>query len=367
MSAHYDVAIAGGGPAGAATGIALARSGCKVLIANAPSGRAFPIGETAPPDICVELARLGCRESFLRDAHPRSQRMCSIWGSEIPQFRDSFATPLGCGWHLSRSRFEATLLAEAESLGVDLRHGARMVSATRPRDCWRVKLRSADGECLLRARFLVDATGRAAILARGFGARRMYLDRLTAVYAVFHSTPQTVSSMSAIESFKEGWWYAACPPLGQTVVALFSDSDLVRSRSFASPAVWSRLLEESSLVKRLVTPDGAQPNLKVCSAASQLAQCGGAGWICVGDAAIAWDPLSSAGITMALRSGMEASEAIQASLAGDHSAIECYTRRILFRNNQYMAEKAMHYSAEKRWPEEPFWKRRTAAGREISI
>jgi flavin-dependent dehydrogenase len=205
MRSLYDVAIAGGGPAGAACGIALARSGYRVLIANLPSGRRFPFGETVPPDICFELSRLGCRESFIRDAHPPSLGMRSIWGSETPQFRDSFTNPLGCGWYVDRSRFEATLLAEAESSGVDLRHGARIVSAIPQQGCWMVNLSSADGHCLLTARFLVDATGRAAVFAQRFGARRVYLDRLAAVYAVFSSTPRAGSRMSAIESFKGGW------------------------------------------------------------------------------------------------------------------------------------------------------------------
>jgi flavin-dependent dehydrogenase len=82
---------------------------------------------------------------------------------------------VGSGWILDRVRFEATLQVEAEAAGVVLCRRTKVKSVFQRNEYWIVNSH----------RFLVDATGRAAILARGMGARCLYFDRLTAVYAVF--------------------------------------------------------------------------------------------------------------------------------------------------------------------------------------
>jgi flavin-dependent dehydrogenase len=358
MSGLYDVVIAGAGPAGAAAATHLARSGCTVLMADAGPARRFPMGETLPPDAIRELCGLGCSDSFLDDGHPRSQGMCSFWGSAIAQFRDSFASPAGAGWILDRPRFEEQLRAHAQRAGVRVHRRTRVVSAVPGRKFWTVGLRSPGRELSVRARFLVDATGRSASLARALGARRRSFDRLAAVYACFPCDAHASGGMSTIASSREGWWYGAGVPDGRMAVGLFSDSDLLRARDLASPVTWLKLLRASPLGDRIVPADERELQLKACSAASQMVECGGDRWLAVGDAACCWDPLASAGITMGLRTGIEASHAIQASLSGDPLAAVHYARRIFTRTRHYLTERAFQYSAETRWTEEPFWKRR---------
>jgi 2-polyprenyl-6-methoxyphenol hydroxylase-like FAD-dependent oxidoreductase len=75
LRSFYDVVIAGGGPAGVATGIDLARSGFTALIADAGPRRRLPIGETLQAEAFHELFRLGYGDSFLGDGHRRSYGM----------------------------------------------------------------------------------------------------------------------------------------------------------------------------------------------------------------------------------------------------------------------------------------------------
>lgn len=164
--------------------------------------------------------------------------------------------------------------------------------------------------------------------------------------------------MSAIESCRVGWWYSAPFASGKVVVALFSDSDLVRSKCLASAEVWFGLLREAAIMDTLACGRKRELNLAVCSAATQLVECRGAGWACAGDAAAAWDPLASAGVTMALRTGLEASTAIQACFAGENQALDRYADRIYARTREFLARKTALYEAERRWLEEPFWRRR---------
>jgi flavin-dependent dehydrogenase len=80
----------------------------------------------------------------------------------------------------------------------------------------------------------------------------------------------------------------------------------------------------------------------------------------VGDAAIAFDPLSGQGLMRALASGMLAGEDLDRLLAGDASAMsERETRaHALFR--EYARQREVYYGHEQRWPQSIFWRRRHA-------
>src|SRR5947207_6647929 len=95
------------------------------------------------------------------------------------------------------------------------------------------------------------------------------------------------------------------------------------------------------------------------SASSQrLASFASDGWLAVGDAAGAFDPLSSQGIVKALRSGVHAAMAIVRHFGGDQKAIEGYSAAVTHEYNHYLDGRAAYYALERRWPDAPFWQRR---------
>ncbi|HZG41339.1 MAG TPA: FAD-dependent oxidoreductase, partial [Longimicrobium sp.] len=77
-----DVAVLGGGTAGAAAALLLARAGRAVTVferrARAPS---FTIGEGLPPTIKPLLARLGLMEPLRAGPHAPAYANRSAWGS----------------------------------------------------------------------------------------------------------------------------------------------------------------------------------------------------------------------------------------------------------------------------------------------
>ncbi|MGC2111535.1 MAG: hypothetical protein WA655_18610 [Candidatus Korobacteraceae bacterium] len=71
-----------------------------------------------------------------------------------------------------------------------------------------------------------------------------------------------------------------------------------------SVARWNLLLGESVHTRRRIENARAQGPPMIFGAQSHILQpMGGCGWVAAGDAAMAFDPLSSQGITKALRSG----------------------------------------------------------------
>ena len=100
-----------------------------------------------------------------------------------------------------------------------------------------------------------------------------------------------------------------------------------------------------------------------CAAHSGWAEAAsGPGWLAVGDAALACDPLSSQGLLNALYSGLMAASALRRALAGDTDALKDYQRIIAQVVDAYRAHLAAWYSLESRWPDLPFWARRRDAG-----
>ncbi|MDQ3742321.1 MAG: tryptophan 7-halogenase, partial [Actinomycetota bacterium] len=127
----YDVAIAGGGPAGCATAIALRGAGVeRVLLAEASTGDGARVGESIPPDTRLVLDRLGVTARFEADGHEPCLGSCSAWGDAELGYNDFLFNPHGHGWHLDRRRFDASLAAEAKAAGAEVAAGWR-ASASR--------------------------------------------------------------------------------------------------------------------------------------------------------------------------------------------------------------------------------------------
>src|SRR5437773_796120 len=109
----FDVAIAGGGPAGAAAAIRLARSGAAVVVIDAGDHAEEKIGESLAPAARSILERLGVWERHASAGHLPCYGNRSRWGGERIEEHDFLREPYGHGWHLDRRAFEAMLREEA--------------------------------------------------------------------------------------------------------------------------------------------------------------------------------------------------------------------------------------------------------------
>jgi flavin-dependent dehydrogenase len=216
----------------------------------------------------------------------------------------------------------------------------------------------------VEARVAVDAGGRAAPLARLAGARRVVLDRLVAVSAFLPRDARSpFDRFTLVEAVEGGWWYSAPLPDGRRVVSFFTDSDLApRTREVAA---FRRRLGRAPATAARCGVDVRGPELEaapcvVSANTSRLTAVAGEGWLAVGDAAAAFDPLSSLGIETALSSAAQAAVAVSRHLDGDAGALPAYPSLVRETWRRYLYERARVYEQETRWPQAPFWKRRRA-------
>ena len=352
-----DVAIVGGGPGGCAAALALrAHAPALSVVVVEASGYEEPrVGESLPPMAGRVLEHLDVADLLERAGHEPAHGTAAAWGGAALRDHDFLYAARGSGWHLERPAFEAGLAAEAERRGADVRRRTSVRELAPGSGGWQVRL-SSGGE--LGAAFVVDATGRAAAIARRCGARPATWDRLVSFARFFADEggdPRTV-----VEACEGGWWYTAGLPRGQRVVACLTDADLARRRRLHDVARWSAELAETTHVAARVgraVPTG--PLIARATESRQLEPAAGPGWLAVGDAAAMFDPLSSQGITKAMRSGVFAAYAIaDALLRRDDGGLARYRRFVRGELEGYRAARARYYSLEQRWPTSEFWQRR---------
>jgi flavin-dependent dehydrogenase len=84
-------------------------------------------------------------------------------------------------------------------------------------------------------------------------------------------------------------------------------------------------------------------------------------WLAVGDAAGAYDPLTSQGIYKALAGGLQAGDAIARRLAGETGDFSAYGESLSRSWQEYRRLRSYLYALEGRWPDQPFWQARRAA------
>jgi flavin-dependent dehydrogenase len=95
----------------------------------------------------------------------------------------------------------------------------------------------------------------------------------------------------------------------------------------------------------------------------QLDTVAGDGWVAVGDAASAYDPISSQGVYKALADGLRAGSALATHLAGDATSLAQYRAALAGRFDGYLAQRNHFYGVERRWPEASFWRKRRSRSR----
>lgn len=362
MAMSFDVAVFGGGPAGCATAIALRRLGHSCLIVERSNFAEMRVGETLPPAARRPLAALGLWDRFLEAGHLPSVAIDAAWKTNEPQSHEFIFNPYGNAWHLDRRRFDASLADEAQRAGAEVFRSAQLLSCEVDGTAgWHIEVAAGSSHLIGQARFVVDATGRAAAFARKQGAKRDvhdYLIGVTGRYRALTPEPAAAGSM-LLEAVETGWWYCAPLPDARLVLTFMTDGDLHARAGHAGTHDFARSLLQTTHALTRVHGFALENSPGVMAAnSSLLSSICGPNWLAVGDAAATYDPLSGQGILKALESGILASLSIGRHLAGDSASIVEYATKVRSDFDRYLALRNIYYAKGSRWPKSPFWQRR---------
>lgn len=358
----YDLIVIGAGPAGSAAAIVACLGGLRVGLLDDTDEQRLKVGEALPGAVVRLLRRLGLDGpgALLR---PDELEPCvanvSAWGNEHWSYRNALSNPEGGGWHVFRHRFDASLRARAAALGVESIH-ARVGDVASSDRSWHVsvlgKHRLARPD--LRARFLIDATGRRALICRKEGVGRRRLSEQFAAVGWMRHAENDLDRTTRVKSVADGWWYTARLP-GALRVLAFHGLPRTVSQLVNQPETFVRHCNATDLLPDEVRASALVEPLRATDAAVQCAEnVIGPGWLAAGDAALSFDPLSSQGVLFALYSGIHGAETVIQCLATAALAptylgeYERKVRDVLIANQR---ARRLFYTSERRYLDNPYW------------
>jgi len=332
-----DVVVAGGGPAGAACAARLARLGRSVVVLEKEHHPRFHLGESLLPNSLAVLADVGVledvRERFIVKRGARFVDGADSTRVSRYAFAEAFHVRWDHAFQVPRDEFDELLFRHAGRCGADVREGWTARRVLRDDGSERaIGIEAADPEGrshVLEARFVVDATGRAALTARASDdvQRIAHLDR-TAVYTQFRGAWRDTGEREGdiqIVVFgagdRRGWFWLIPFADGRTSVGAVVSSAWVRDHRGDGPDAGERLFRAAVAAAPTVASmlSGATQVFPAeCTAdfSFKVRRLYGQGWAVLGDAGGFIDPLFSTGVHLALTSAWSGATAIDAALSG---------------------------------------------------
>ena len=335
----HPVAVLGGGIAGAAAALRLAQGGARPIWIAAPRTDPFKPGEH------LSAAALPLRAEEHRHAHATY----SAWGSEMLIERNAIVQLEGPPTVLDRAAFEEVLSAQAIAAGAT-RIDRDVTDVHVAEGHWHL---GTTGETI-KAGFAFDATGRKARIAAQHSTR-FQADKLACQYALLNkSGNDDARPVTLIEAVEHGWWYLSVLADHRVILNFYTDADLQghNATEFETAA------RQTKAIGAYLADYGyasCTPPTRLTTNSTWIAPAIGAGWAAIGDAAAAFDPLSSHGMTTALWTAIEAADAF---LAQDRGRMHAYADSVAKGVQDYLRARHSVYSREARWPASPFWSRR---------
>jgi flavin-dependent dehydrogenase len=335
-----DVLVVGGGPGGSTAAALLQRRGHRVIQLEKDRHPRFHIGESLLPCNLPIMEELGVLEKV------RALGVLKL-GADFPSgdqgyqtfhFRRALGDSPPHAFQVKREEFDQMLFEHARESGVDAREGVKVervevdgvgtVTAS-TRD-------AAGNERTLRARYLVDASGRDTLLGNTLKLKRKNdKHQSAAIFAHFRGVecrPGDEAGNISIYRFDHGWcWFI---PLRDGVMSVgcvcwpeYLKQRRGRNETFLidtlkqMPAAWARMTGAEMISDVRVTGNYSY----TCS------RMAGPGWVMVGDAFAFVDPVFSSGVYLAMHSGKQAAALVDEVLrepVREASLQTAFTRRI---------------------------------------
>jgi len=316
--AQYDVVVVGGGPGGASAATFLVKSGLTVALFERDVFPRFHVGESLMPATMLLLDQLGVRAEI--EARGFQIKYGAMFFDEENGLNQTFYFLPGQAWpnysyEVPRAEFDTVLLDHARRSGVTIVQPATVEAADFDREGVTVRVSGPGAPPEVRAKMLVDASGRASFLASRLGERRRRPNLgKVALFAHFRGADRLSGKEEGnirIYVFPDGWFWWI--PLANDLTSVGAVMHARTVRNFAGTA------EElyAAMIARCAPVTAALAHAERVSAVHREANFAyvnqpvvGDRFIAVGDAITFVDPIFSGGVYIALRTGQLAADAI---------------------------------------------------------
>jgi flavin-dependent dehydrogenase len=303
LDAVIDALVIGGGPAGATAARLLALWGHSVAILTAPGGGRLPgFAECLPPSNRKLFQFLGIQDAIDRAGFYRTTGN-TVWWDKARRRVEPY--PEGWGYQVLRIALDALLLRLAQDAGAHIHFGKVLLAA--PGDAGpRIEFETNGQREEVRARFILDCSGRAGVLSRAFRVKQPK-SRTVALCAVWRN--QTGwrlpdASHTLVESYGDGWaWSVPLSPSVRHVAVMVDPGQTRMLRGKGLAAAYHAEIAKTRAFRRIFSSGNLEtaPWGRDAGLYTSRHFCG-PGFLVSGDAASMIDPLSSFGVKKAMAS-----------------------------------------------------------------
>lgn len=320
-----DVAVIGGGPAGSTAAALLARRGYSVIALEKAHHPRFHIGESLLPMNLPIFERLGVVEKVRAlgvfkpgaDFEADNER-----GYKSFEFARALGKSPPHAYQVWREDFDQMLFEHARACGASAREGHEVLEVAQhaPR-VTRLQVRTDEGRSYrIEARYVIDASGRDALLAAKKKLRRKNPEHQSAaIFGHFRGAearPGADAGNISIYSFEHGWIWMIPLPAGVMSVGAVCRPDYLKQRKGRTlEFLLATLRRNAALWRRLERAELIGNEVRVTGNYSyDSTRMGGPGWVLVGDAFAFLDPVFSSGVYLAMSGAEHAAQLVDAAL-----------------------------------------------------
>jgi flavin-dependent dehydrogenase len=323
--AMYDVAIIGGGPAGSTAAALLARAGRRVVVFEREKFPRFHIGESLLPFSMKAFTRLGLHEKFLRAGFMKKfggeiVGACSETGTKF-YFKDGYRSQTDHAYQVTRGDFDKVLLDHAAECGAEVHEETSVSRVEFSKDVVELGINWNGSSRTVRARYVIDASGRTSVLGRQFKIKKTYdhLQKLS-IFAHYDGVwrSEGIDGTLTVLIRAIDRWFWLIPLTGdRTSVGVVLDSETFRkSKLSAEDFLDQALAEQPIIAKRMTNARRISQVYVEADFSYRSGRLHGDRWLLAGDAAGFIDPIFSSGVFLAVFSGELAADALNEVL--DH-------------------------------------------------
>ncbi len=341
----YDVAIIGGGPAGSTAATLLGRAGRSVIVFEREKFPRFHIGESLLPFSMKAFTRMDLHEKILRAGFMKKFGgemfgSCSEQGNKF-YFKDAFRSQTDHAYQVTREDFDKLLLDHAAENGAEVHEETSVERVEFSNEHVDLSTRRNGSSQTVRARYLIDASGRNSVLGNKFGIKETYdhLQKLS-IFAHYDSVSRAEGIDGTLTALIRGidrWFWIIPLTPERTSIGVVLDGEVFRKSKLSAEDFLEQAIAEQPIIAKRMVPNGHRAS-KVYVATDfsyRSTKLYGDRWLLAGDAAGFIDPIFSSGVFLAVFSGEQCADTLDEVL--DHPR----RARWLFKRYERAVNRAM--------------------------